>query len=79
MVNSWLRSLSNHLVMTKPNAHRLEKAGKRLRETLTIDKIRQIPKYRDISTAQYLRLINSIEKMAVLLLDSYCFIENDTS
>lgn len=65
--------------MDKPNQNKMQQASKKLRESLTFEKIRQIPKYRNFSMAQYLNLINNIEDLAVLLLESYIFTQNNTT
>ncbi|MBD3638802.1 MAG: hypothetical protein HUJ25_15725 [Crocinitomicaceae bacterium] len=65
--------------MTKPDKTKLQAASKKLRETLTFERIRQIPKYRNFKKEQYLQLIENIEDMAILLLESYIFIQNDTT
>lgn len=69
----------NELRMDKSEPNRLQKAANKLRESLTIEKIRKIPKYSRLNTAQYLSLIANIEKIAVLLLESYVFTKNNTT
>jgi len=56
----------------------MAKAREKLRKTLSIQEIRKIPKYMNINTAQYLQLINNIECLAILMLEAYVFIQNDT-
>jgi hypothetical protein len=65
--------------MDKPRENKLQKASKKLRESLTLEKIRKIPKYRNINMAQYLELISKIENLAILLLEAYIFTQNNTS
>ena len=64
--------------MIKPNKNKLQEASKKLREKLSFEKIRKIPKYRNFNKAQYLVLINNIERLAILLLESYIFTKSDT-
>ncbi len=52
---------------------RIDKARVRLMELLPLERIRQIPKYRNFKKAQYLELINKLENLSVLLLKSYIF------
>lgn len=54
------------------------KSKEKLMKILSFDKIRKIPKYRNFKMAQYLILIDKLELMAILLLESYIFIQNDT-
>jgi hypothetical protein len=65
--------------MDKPRENKLQIASKKLRESLTLEKIRKIPKYRNLNMAQYLELINKIENLAILLLEAYIFTQNNTS
>lgn len=55
------------------------KSKEKLMKILSFDKIRKIPKYRNFKMAQYLTLIDKLELMAILLLESYIFIQNDTT
>ncbi len=57
----------------------MQEAAKKLREKLTFDKIRKIPKYRNFKMAQYLDLINKIEKLSIILLESYIFRQNNST
>ena len=64
--------------MKKPDTTRLEKAKQELMKRLPLEKIRQIPKYRNYKMEQYLQLIDNISDMAIILLESYIFTENNT-
>lgn len=64
--------------MEKISKNKLANAREKLRKTLTIEKIRKIPKYMNLNAAQYLQLINNIECLAILMLEAYVFIKNDT-
>ena len=55
------------------------KSKEKLMKILSFDKIRKIPKYRNFKMARYLILIDKLELMAVLLLESYIFIQNNTT
>jgi len=55
------------------------KSKEKLMKILSFDKIRKIPKYRNFKMAQYLILIDKLELLAILLLESYIFIQNDTT
>jgi hypothetical protein len=50
---------------------RLEEARRKLREVLTLEEIRKIPKYRTFTVEQYTEYIDNIEKFCFLILDSY--------
>ena len=65
--------------MDKDKASKMQIAAKKFRESLTFEKIKKIPKYRNFKMAQYLNLLNNIEDMAILLLESYIFTQNNTS
>ncbi len=61
------------------NKNRLQKASKKLRAVLTLEKVRQLPKYKKVSSAQYLQLLTTLEALALLLLESATWINNDLS
>ncbi len=65
--------------MEKEINNKMQEAAKKLREKLTFDKIRKIPKYRNFKMAQYLDLINKIEKLSIILLESYIFKQNNST
>ena len=60
-----------HEEMQRIPKDRIEEAKRRLREELSFDEIRKIPKYRNFSNEQYVELINNIERFAFLILESY--------
>lgn len=62
--------------MSKPEKHSLEQAREKLKKMLPIEKIRQIPKYRNFNMEQYLQLLEKLEVLSVLLLESYIFTQN---
>lgn len=50
--------------------HRIEQAKERLRNKLTFDYIRSIPKYKGLTKDQYEKLIENIESISLLLLET---------
>lgn len=65
--------------MSDSAENRIEQARKRLMKRFPIEKIREIPKYRNCNEAQYLHLIEKLESIAVLLLESYIFTQSNTT
>jgi len=55
--------------------HRITQARLKLREKLSFEKIRSIPKYKNLTKIQYEVLIARIGTLALLLLESYQVIE----
>jgi hypothetical protein len=55
--------------MNKPNKDSIQKATERVMKRLPLDKLRLIPKFKNISEKDYLRLIKNAEKFALLILE----------
>jgi hypothetical protein len=49
----------------------LEQATQRLREKLSLEKLRRIPKFEKLTPEKHKEMLNFIERIASLLLDSY--------
>jgi len=49
----------------------IEEATKRVKQRLPLEKIRLIPKYRDLSPEDYEKLIKNSETIALLILKAY--------
>ncbi len=62
---------------SEPSKSRLTKAKERLMARFPIDTIRRIPKYRNLNNDQYVLLIDKLERLAIILLESYIFTLND--
>lgn len=56
--------------------HRIEQAKERLRNKLTYEYIISLPKYKNITRKQYEKLIDSIESVCLVLMESYCRTNN---
>jgi hypothetical protein len=65
--------------MERVKKSRLEKARERLMERLPFEMICKIGKYRNFNMEQYLQLIDKLEGIGLLLLESYVFNQRDTS
>ncbi len=52
--------------------HRIELAKQKLREKLSYEYIASLPKYKGITRKQYEQLIDSIETLCLVLIESYC-------
>ena len=63
--------------MILPDKHKLEQARERFMQRFPIDRIRKLKKYRNLSDQQYIKLVNNLEIIGVLLLESYIFTLND--
>jgi len=63
--------------MMLPDKDKLAEARERFMKRFPIDRIRKIKKYRNLSNQQYLQLIHNLEKLGILLLESYIFTLND--
>lgn len=50
--------------------HRIEQAKERLRNKLTYEYIASLPKYKNITRKQYEKLINSIESVCLVILET---------
>jgi hypothetical protein len=49
----------------------IEEATKRVKKRLPLEKIRRIPKYRDLSVEDYEKLIKNSETIALLILKAF--------
>jgi hypothetical protein len=56
--------------------HRIEEAKERLRNKLTYEYIISLPKYKKYTKEQYEKLIENIESLCLVLLESYCKTNN---
>lgn len=63
--------------MMLPDKDKLTEARERFMKRFPIDRIRKIKKYRNLSNQQYLQLIHNLQKLGILLLESYIFTLND--
>lgn len=52
--------------------HRIEEAKERLRTKLSYEYIISIPKYKKFTKEQYEKLMENIESLCLVLLESYC-------
>ena len=50
--------------------HHIEQAKERLRNKLTYEYITSLPKYKNITRKQYEKLINSIESVCLVILET---------
>lgn len=57
--------------MQKLETKNIEEATKRVKNRLPLEKIRSIPKYKNISADEYEELIKSSETIALLILKSF--------
>lgn len=51
--------------------HRIEQAKEKLRNKLSFEFVKKLPKYRNITKKQYELLIVNIERVCLVLLESY--------
>ncbi len=58
------------LIMQKINKEDIEQATERVKKRLPIEKIRQIPKYKNISPKAYNQLIKNAETFSLLILEA---------
>lgn len=54
--------------MQKPSNENIQQATERVKERLPLEKIRSIPKYKDLSPEEYEELIKNAETIALLIL-----------
>ena len=54
--------------MQKPSNENIQQATERVKERLPLEKIRSIPKYKDLSPKEYEELIKNAETIALLIL-----------
>jgi hypothetical protein len=57
--------------MQEEQNRNIEEATKRVKERLPLEKIRCIPKYRNLSSDDYEKLIKDTETVALLILKAY--------
>jgi hypothetical protein len=62
--------------MNKPSQDSIAEATKRVMDRLPLDKIRNIPKYKDITEEDYFLLIKNAEKFAILIFETYIAVTN---
>lgn len=62
--------------MEEKQNRNIEEATERVRNRLPLEKIRCIPKYRDISSEDYEKLIKDTETVALLILKTF-ILKND--
>jgi len=65
--------------MEIPEKSRLEKARENLMKRLPFEVIHKIDKYRNHNMEQYLQLVDRLELLSILLLESYIFNQRDTT
>lgn len=57
--------------MEKPSLHRMEIAKERMRKKLSFEYVTSIPRFKDLNQEEYEELINNIESLSLIFLDSY--------
>ncbi len=62
----------------KLNVKSIEDATKRVKERMPLEKMRSIPKYKDITEEQYHKLIKDAETFALLILQVFAQLEKTT-
>ena len=62
--------------MQKRENKDIEEATRRVKERMPLEKIRRIPKYRDLSLEDYEKLIKNSETIALLILKAYILRNN---
>lgn len=63
-------------IMDEKQNRNIEEATERVKNRLPLEKIRCIPKYRDISSEDYEKLIKDTETVALLILKTF-ILKND--
>lgn len=73
MVRQWQGLLLKRKFLTMDNLpkHKLQTATQKLREQLSYEKIIKLPQYKSLTKEQHNLLVNSIESICFLLLESY--------
>jgi hypothetical protein len=72
--------LRKQLFQTGENISKgFDKAREKLMERLPIEKLRQIPKYRNLNHEKYLELLDKLEILALSMLEFYKLNKNDTT
>jgi hypothetical protein len=59
--------------MQKTGNRNIEEATQRVKERMPLEKIRRIPKYRELSMEDYEQLIKNAETIALLILRAFFF------
>jgi hypothetical protein len=59
--------------MQKTESRNIEDATQRVKERMPLEKIRRIPKYRDLTMEDYEQLIKNAETIALLILRALFF------
>nr|WP_321355655.1 hypothetical protein [uncultured Draconibacterium sp.] len=57
--------------MQKPGNENIQQATERVKERLPLEKIRSMPKYKDLSAEEYEKLIKDAETFALLILKTF--------
>lgn len=57
--------------MQKPSKASIQQATERVKQRLPLEKIRDIPRYKDISLHDYEKLIRSAETFSLLILEAF--------
>lgn len=57
--------------MRKPSEHKIKNGTERLMKRMPLEKVRLIPKYKNITEEQYFLLIKNVEKITILILESF--------
>ena len=56
--------------MQKPSKENIQQATKRVKKRLPLDKVRRIPKFKDISLHDYEKLVRNAETFSLLILEA---------
>ena len=62
--------------MQKKQIKNIEEATERVKKRLPLEKIRRIPKYRNLSTEDYKKLMKNTETVALLILKAFVLKNN---
>jgi hypothetical protein len=62
--------------MEKPTKDSIQKATQRVMKKIPLGKMRLVPKYKNITEKDYLKLIKNSEKLVLLILELY-LVNND--
>jgi hypothetical protein len=68
----------NVFSMESFSKHKIEQAKEKLRNKLSFEFVKKLPKYRNITKKQYELLIINVERVCLVLLESY-IISNNTN
>jgi len=64
-IDSWVQF---HYTMEEQKNKNIEEATERVKSRMPLEKLRLVPKYRDLSAEDYERLIKNAETIALLIL-----------